>query len=79
MRTTQGNARPLKYIITHKPIVHVGCGALTVTHPMGKTVSKCNGVLMRQTLSRIEEGLGHEGFMCDACGRRVKYVPPKEG
>lgn len=36
----------------------------------------CRGVMGRITLSRIEEGLGHEGFECTACGRRVKYVPP---
>lgn len=52
------------YEITRKPIERVGCGK-----------NKCRGVLMRQTLSRIEEGLGHEGFQCDTCHRRVKYVP----
>lgn len=51
------------YVITNKPIVHVACGA------------RCCGVLMRQTLSRLEEGLGHEGFKCESCGRMVKYVP----
>lgn len=52
-----------KYKITNKPIVYVACGL------------PCRGVLMRQTLSRLEEGLGHEGFKCDKCNRRVKYVP----
>lgn len=36
---------------------------------------KCPGVMFRATLSRIEEGLGQEGYMCSHCGRRVKYVP----
>ncbi len=37
----------------------------------------CRGVMFRLTLSRLEEGLGHEGFACDKCGRRVKYVPER--
>ena len=36
----------------------------------------CRGVMGRVTLSRLEEGLGHEGFECDKCHRRVKYVAP---
>lgn len=59
-------ARPFE--LTHKPVVRVGCGK-----------NQCRGILMRLTLSRIEEGLGHEGFQCDTCERRVKYVPRKEG
>jgi hypothetical protein len=55
-----------QYKITNKPIVHVACGA------------PCRGVLMRQMLSRLEESLGQEGFQCDRCSRRVKYVPKKE-
>ena len=36
---------------------------------------RLHGVMFRLTLSRLEEGLGHEGFQCDKCGERVKYVP----
>lgn len=51
------------FTIVRKPIVTVGC-------------PKCKkGVLFRVTLSRLEEGLGHEGFRCDPCGYAVKYVP----
>ncbi len=50
--------------ITRKPVERVTCGK-----------SGCRGVLRRVTLSRLEEGLGHEGFDCDKCGRRLKYVP----
>lgn len=49
------------FVIVRKP-VGVACGG------------KCRGVLFRVTLSRLEEGLGHEGFECDTCHRRVKYV-----
>lgn len=75
-----------KYAITRKPIVHVACGA-SVVPPVSRLISavsrlasdngRCRGTLLRVTLSRLEEGLGHEGFMCDMCGRRVKYVPPR--
>lgn len=43
--------------------------------PAKGATPKCMGVMFRLTLSRLEEGLGHEGFQCDKCGRRVKYVP----
>lgn len=43
--------------------------------PPAKGGAECRGVMGRLTLSRMEEGLGHEGFQCDVCGRRVKYVP----
>lgn len=36
----------------------------------------CRGAMARIDASRLEEGLGHELFECDACHRRVKYVPP---
>ncbi len=52
-------------VIVRKPVETVRCGA------------GCAGVLMRVGLSRLEEGLGHEGFECDVCRRRVKYVPEK--
>jgi hypothetical protein len=38
-------------------------------------VAKCRGVMTRINLSRLEEGLLHEGFECASCHRRVKYVP----
>jgi len=31
--------------------------------------------LMRVSLSRLEEGLGHEGFKCDNCKTLVRVVP----
>jgi hypothetical protein len=47
-----------------------------VKNPPGATCpDKCDGLLMRYTLSRLEEGLGHEGFECDRCRKRLKYVP----
>lgn len=55
------------FIITHEP-VNIGC-----------VKRGCRGVMLRVTLSRLEEGLGHEGFACDHCGHRIKYVPKKEG
>lgn len=69
-----------KTTITKKP-VGVNCnakkpavvGALPAA-PGGP--EKCPGVMGRITLSRLEEGLGHEGFECGTCHRRVKYVPP---
>ncbi len=39
--------------------------------------NECKGVLWRVDLSRLEEGLGHEGYKCDVCKRTVKYVPKK--
>jgi len=66
-------------VITNKP-VGVNCNAkkpavvgALYSAPGGD--NKCPGVMFRRDLSRIEEGLGHEGYMCDKCGRRVKYVP----
>ncbi len=65
-------------IVTNKP-VSVACGtkgrAVVGQVPLTKGGGTCNGVLSRITLSRLEEGLGHEGFQCDVCGRKVKYVP----
>lgn len=51
--------------IVRKPITSIVCGK-----------SGCKGTLWRLSLSRLEEGLGHEGFCCEKCGRTVKYVPP---
>jgi hypothetical protein len=55
------------FIVTHKP-VGVGC-------PACHKAKRLHGVMFRLTLSRLEEGLGHEGFECDKCGERIKYVP----
>lgn len=56
------------YTITTK-FVDVNCKACAKT---------LRGVMCRLTLSRLEEGLGHEGFQCDKCGVKVKRVPAKE-
>ena len=70
------------YTISKTP-VGVNCSS-TKSHVTGALSAakggpdKCPGVMMRLTLSRLEEGLGHEGFECDKCHRRVKYVPSKE-
>jgi hypothetical protein len=56
------------YEITRTPVEKVGCGR-----------NRCKGILFRLTLSGIEEGLGHEGFECDTCHLRVKYVPQRDG
>lgn len=37
------------------------------------------GVYFRVSLSRLEEGLGHVGYRCDACGDRVKVIPDQRG
>ncbi len=67
------------FVIVRKP-VGVGCGSQSRLVVGGiypaKGGGKCGGVMLRLTLSRIEEGLGHEGFECTVCKRRVKYVPP---
>lgn len=55
-----------RYVVTHAPVEAV-C-----------TKPRCSGAMWRLDLSRLEEGLGHEGFACDKCGLRVKYVPSPE-
>jgi hypothetical protein len=65
-------------VVVHKP-VGVNCSGQGphVTGsiwPAKGATPMCRGVMGRITLSRLEEGLGHEGFKCDKCGRRVKYV-----
>ena len=67
------------YIIVTRP-VGVNCSAkarrVQDSLPAAQGGSDtCPGVMFRLNLSRIEEGLGQEGFMCDKCGRRVKYIP----
>lgn len=57
------DTRNRRMVAQHRP-VGITCGQ-----------RKCKGVMMRIDLSRLEEGLGHEGFECDICHRRVKYVP----
>lgn len=66
----------MQAVITNKP-VGVNCGNRLViggvpAAPGGN--KKCQGLMARVTLSRLEEGLGHEGFVCTSCKRRVKYV-----
>lgn len=58
---------------------------IVVRKPVGVTCSACvkagrprsASVMLRISLSRLEEGLGHEGFECNVCHTRVKYVPPE--
>lgn len=52
--------------ITRKPVASIRCGACR------------RGTLWAVQLSRLEEGLGHEGYACDKCGHRIKYVPKNE-
>lgn len=56
--------KPFK--VTHKPITDIKCRACK------------RGVLWSVQLSRLEEGLGHEGYACDKCRNRIKYVPKNE-
>ena len=58
----------IKMTVVRKPV-----GLVCAARVAGK---KCGGVMGRIDLSRLEEGLHHEGFECAACHRRVKYVPP---
>lgn len=49
---------------------------IVVRKPVEVNCVKCKGgVMFRVQLSRLEEGLGHEGFKCDKCGHSVKHVP----
>lgn len=66
----QGDVAMKPFKIVNKP-VGVACPACA----MGKN-EPGKGVMFRIPLSRIEEGMGHEGFECDKCGERRKYVPP---
>jgi len=58
----------IKFTITRKPVEKAGC-------PKCRRPTGTAGVLCRVTLSRLEEGLGHEGFKCNACDYALKYVP----
>lgn len=62
LRTKAETAR--LWEITRKP-VSIACPACE------------KGVLFRVDLSRLEEGLQHQGYRCDRCGYAVKYVPKK--
>ena len=64
----------MKYTITRKT-VPIACGTSLGDERLVRHPKSCGGVLARVTLSRLEEGLGHEGFRCDKCGRGVKRVP----
>ena len=69
-------AKPM--VIVREP-VGVNCGSglgrVVGSIPPAKGGGKCNGIMRRINLSRMEDGLGHEGFECDRCSRRVKFVP----
>lgn len=65
-----------RMIAVRKP-VGVNCGAKRCVVggiPPVEGGGMCQGVMSRIALSRLEEGLGHEGFECDKCHRRVKYI-----
>lgn len=71
--------KPKPMVVVRQPVgVNCGSGSGRVVGsvPPAKGGGKCRGLMRRIDLSRLEDGLGHEGFMCDACGRRLKYVPP---
>ena len=51
-------------VVTKKPV-----GLYCDVRKIGK--GKCGGVLWRLQLSRLEEGLGHEGYRCEKWGRPV--------
>lgn len=55
-----------------------GSGRVVGSIPPAKGGGKCSGLMRRIDLSRLEEGLGHEGYECDKCGRRLKYIGPAE-
>jgi len=72
-----------RYVVVNKP-VGVNCSGKNLAVvgsilPAKGVTPECRGVMLRKDLSLLEEDLGHEGFECDVCHRRVKYVPPKEG
>ena len=69
MTTTNTTPALKPFTIVRKP-VGVGC-------PACAKAKRLHGVMFRLTLSRLEEGLGHEGFQCDKCGERIKYVPER--
>ena len=55
--------------VTHKPVTNVNCPVCAKADPQRY------GVLFRVDLSRLEEGLGHEGFQCNKCAHTIKFVP----
>ncbi len=65
-------------IVVKKP-VGLNCGSgrgrVVGSVPPAPGGGKCSGIMHRIDLSRLEEGLGHEGFECCVCRRRVKRVP----
>lgn len=70
-----------RYTATTMP-VGIGCGStsrlVVGALPPVKGGRKCGGLMNRVTLSRLEESLGHEGFECAKCGRRIKRVPKEQ-
>jgi len=79
---TTNNATATKPFTIVNKLVGVNCSGhghhvATSIPPAKGATPRCMGVMFRITISRLEEGLGHEGFECDKCGRRVKYVPER--
>lgn len=67
----------MKVTITHKPVgirCSTNAGNVVDAVPPAPGGGKCNGLMARISLSRLEEGLGHEGYECQKCKRRVKYI-----
>lgn len=67
--------------VTREPVginCGTGSGRVVGSIPPSSGGGKCGGLMARITLSRLEEGLGHEGFECQSCGRRVKYAPKEQ-
>jgi hypothetical protein len=71
-------------VVTNKPVETIACpkcnpGAKKLGRSFLATLAP-GGILCRVDLSRLEEGLGHEGFKCDnpRCGHTIKYVPKEK-
>ena len=50
-------------VVTTKPV------------PVDCMIDGYAGIYFSVTVSRLESGLGHEGYACDKCGHKVKHVP----
>lgn len=65
-------------VVTKRPVLPKN-QYITVMYPdcPDRQKAKRAGVLFREELSRAEESWGHEGFKCDRCDYRVKWIPPE--
>jgi hypothetical protein len=57
--------------------VPIACPKQCFKQPVCSLDTPARGVMIRINLSRIEEGLGHEGYRCDRCGHTIKRVPER--